>query len=507
MDTILYVDIPREDGLYKFENKNIFPNIPENIRVNTPFFNEENSLEELVEIIAEEEDTDIVFSCNDQNYPLVRELGKILTQEYQRTVYIVNAGFRKEYCVRQEKSLIYLLRDYQQLNRVDDIAFEVVENMEDFLTGLEHEAEYTPGYYNAMKNGYVAFMTGIYPENLSNTLAKHILLEDDEIAGHINEYLDVNGAVFTKKEPNEAKDMIQHIHQVKEDEICLDDSSMTIRQMVCSYKQFSSWKEAGKVSADISYFLKIEDGEDLECFARDLETFQKEGMIDTLDRRIVDECRWTGECSLKRLTRYEVSDGKLKPCLTSEKTLGEIGTDSYRQKIEANRICDKTMIQRNCNECSVKNKCSKCACVSEGIGASDYCEFMHKYPFVGEYLKQSQVAHFLSCYSRIFAGKDSVKFSCSRRGLKYPANHKVESETKPLFLFENDGKYYYLELRQGSLIHVEEKYVFLLEAWALGEPKEAIVENMQETFRLTRAQAEMLVEEGMHRLKNGGMIV
>lgn len=505
-DTILYVDIPYENGLYKFENRNIFPNIPENIRVNTPFFNEENSLEELVEVIAEEEDLDIVFSCNEQNYALVKELGKILAKEYQRTVYIVNADFRKEYCVEQEGNSIYLLRDYQQLNQLPYLALEAVQSIEDSFVNPEREREYSQGYYNAMRNGYVAFMTGIYPENLSNTLAKHILLETDEMTEHLNEYLDVNGALFIKKESGETKKTIQHIHLVKENEICLDQSQMKIRQMVCSYKQFFCWKEDGKVSSDICYFLKIEDREDLECFARDLESYQREGVIDTLDRRIVDECRWTGECSLKRLTRYEVVNGMVKPCLTSEKTLGETGTDCYRQKVEANRLCDKTMIQRKCTECAMKNICSKCACIPQGIDTLDYCEFVHRYPFAGEYLKKSQVSHFLGCHSRIFMGKSTVRFSSSRHSLKYPVCREAQGEIKPLFLLENDGEYYCIELRKGSLIHVEEKYVFLLEAWALGEPRATIVENMQKVFDLTPSQAEMLVEEGMQHLKNGGMI-
>lgn len=505
LDKILYVNIDYKDGLYKFENASVFPQIPENMKVNVPFFYEENSFDELVEVITEEDEANIVFSCSKDNYLLVKALGDILAAEYDRNIYLVSPDFKKEYRVKKKDSPVYLLRDYKQLNQLPDILFEELEE-EEAVFSENGRSNLEPGCHNAMKNGYIAFMTGIYPENLSNTLAKHILVNEKEELENLNDYLDVNGALLVRNSTNEAKDAIQHIHLVKEDELCIDCSQDSVKQVICSYSQFDEWKKEKKINEDICYFLKITRREDLECFARDLEIYKKEGLIDTFEKRIVDECRFSGECSLKRITRYEVSDGMVKPCLTSNTLLGDVYADCYTQKTEANRLCDKTMIQRKCMQCSLKNICAKCSCVSAEMTSSGYCDFMHKYPFVREYLKKCQVAAFLGRYSSICKGDEYVRFSSSTKGLVYPVNAKKPENAKSLFIFEKGGMYYYLDICKGTLVRMEEKYVFLLEAWAMGEGKEAMVENMQVEFSLSKEQAEAVVDEGNQRLRCGGMI-
>lgn len=432
-------------------------------------------------------------------------MGDTLAAEYNRNVYLVSHAFKKEYCVKMKDFSVYLLRDYKQLNQLPDILFEDIEE-EEVLFSDNGRGNLESGCHNTMKNGYIAFMTGIYPENLSNTLAKHILVNEKEELENLNDYLDLNGALLVRKSTNKTKDTIQHIHLVKEDELCIDYSQSSIRQVICSYSQFDRWRKEKKIDQDICYFLKIAKREDLECFARDLEIYKKEGLIATFEKRIVDECRFSGECSLKRITRYEVSDGMVKPCLTSNTILGDVHSDCYTQKTEANRLCDKTMIQRNCMQCSLKNVCAKCSCVSDEMTSSEYCDFMHKYPFVREYLKKCQVAAFLGRYSNICKGDEYVKFSSATKGLIYPVNAKKPENVKPLFIFEKGGMYYYLNIYKGTLVRIEEKYVFLLEAWAMGEGKEAMVENMQVKFSLSKKQAEAVVEEGNKRLRCGGMI-
>ena len=56
IDEILYVNINYKSGLYSFDNPKSFVDIPEEIMVNSPFYYSENSFEELVETIGEEDD-------------------------------------------------------------------------------------------------------------------------------------------------------------------------------------------------------------------------------------------------------------------------------------------------------------------------------------------------------------------------------------------------------------------------------------------------------------------
>ena len=504
LEKILYVDIDYKDGLYRFENTDLFPGIPENIQVETPFFYEENSFDELVEILSEEEVPDVVFSCTRGNYPLIKELGNVLALDYNKQIYYVSREFKKEYRVRKDGNVIYLLRNYYQLNELESIPFEEIEEYDEIFAEQGIDAD--NGYFHAMKNGYVAFMTGIYPDSVPNTLAKHILVEDLDQLGSLNEYLDVNGAVLLKRETSDVPDVIQHIHFVNEEELCIDQNMAKVKRNICSYKQYTKLREEKKLQQDVIYFLKIESPEDLKCFAGDLERFATEGVLDTVEKRIVDECRWSGECSLKRVTRYEVVEGKVKPCLTSDVTLGDITTDADIQKIEANRLFDKNMIQRKCIKCSLRDVCSKCSCMATGMNAEEFCTFMHKHPYLREYLKKNQLAGFLKSFSKICEQDTQIHFSTSTKGLVYPEGSKEPEKAQMLFLFEKNGQYFYLNTSKANLIKIERKYAFLLEAWSMGESRERMVLNMRKVFQMTEECAINVVEEGMQRLKSGGMI-
>ena len=139
---LLFINIGYENGLYTFKNDDVCSEIPESIMVNTPFYNQENSFEELVDTISMEPEDDIVFAYHYYNQKLVKRLAVVLAEEYGKKIYFVNP-----------EEL-----DFQRLTE---------------MPVLNCPEEETQGYFAAMRNGYDAFVTGIYPDNLSNTLAKH----------------------------------------------------------------------------------------------------------------------------------------------------------------------------------------------------------------------------------------------------------------------------------------------------------------------------------------------
>ena len=83
---ILYVKIGYENGRYVFKNDLVCSEIPEDICVNTPFFNQENSMDELIETILEEPEEKVVFFYNSENQKLVRELGQRLSADRKSVV-------------------------------------------------------------------------------------------------------------------------------------------------------------------------------------------------------------------------------------------------------------------------------------------------------------------------------------------------------------------------------------------------------------------------------------
>lgn len=506
---ILFINIGYENGLFTFKNEDVCTEIPESIMVNTPFYNQENSLEELVDTISMEPEEDIVFAYNYYNQNLVKRLADILAGEYDKKIYFVNSEFEHSLCSIGDGNQVYLLTKYEDLENLEELKFSPSTIIPE--VSCPDKEEKTTGYFAAMRNGYDAFVTGIYPENMSNTLAKHVQLETDMVIQDASNYLDINGAFLVKEDNNCYVEIVDasnynHLHMAEAGQVRFDDSENSYKRIVCKYSQFADWKKQRKLQKDTVYYLKTENKQDLDCFATELEYFKETAKVSTISARLADECRWTQQCSLKRLTRYRVVDGNVKPCITSEKSLVSVEEDSNKKLLEANKLCDRTMIQRKCMECSMKAVCSMCACLPEAISQEQYCEFIHKYPYVGQYLLKKRIVNFLGSYSKLFGREENVEVSSSVHCFEYPKEKTDIVPKRNAFIFRKGQDYYYLHLQNGSLIKLEGKYVFLLEAWVLEESTEQITENMVTKYELSFEQAEMVVKEGYQHLKKRGMI-
>jgi hypothetical protein len=98
VEEILFINIGYKDGLYVFENGDIDLDIPNEIMVNTPFYNQANSFEELVDTLLLEPEEHIVFTYNYNNQRLVRKLACTLLKEYEKTVYLINSNLCNAVC-------------------------------------------------------------------------------------------------------------------------------------------------------------------------------------------------------------------------------------------------------------------------------------------------------------------------------------------------------------------------------------------------------------------------
>lgn len=506
---VLFINIGYENGLYTFKNDDICSEIPEGIMVNTPFYNQENSLEELIDTISMEPEDDIVFAYHYGNQKLVKRLACMLAEYNGKNVYLVNPKLGNTRCCIGRDYVIYVLEKYEDLEKVDAIDFGVLNEIPEL--SQEKTEDVNRGYYMTMRNGYDAFITGIYPENLSNTLAKHVQLEKDTVIEDVSQYLDLNGAFLVNVDGDshiEIQDLncINHLHIVNEREVQFDGTTASFKNIVCSYSQFVEWKERGVIYPNYEYYLKIENEQDLDRFAEELDLFQTFARVDTISKRLADECRWTNQCSLKRLTRYRVANDVIKPCITSEKSLLDLQAEPTTKLLEANKLCDRTMIQRKCVDCSMKVVCSKCACLPENISQEKFCKFVHKYPFVSEYLLKKRMVNFLGRFSKIFEGDSFLEVSSNVHCFEYPNEKRDIVGKKNVFIFRKGKDYYFLHMQKGTLIKIESKYVFLLEAWALEETTEKIVEQVAEKYGLDISRAERVVKEGYQYLRKGGMI-
>ena len=309
VEEILFINIGYKDGLYVFENGDIDLDIPNEIMVNTPFYNQANSFEELVDTLLLEPEEHIVFTYNYNNQRLVRKLACTLLKEYEKTVYLINSNLCNAVCNVDSQNSLYLLKNYEDLHNVDQLSLQVITEIPEL--NLHSLPDIENSYYVTMRNGYDAFVTGIYPQNVSNTLAKHIQLEKHVTIKDTSEYLDINGAFLVNMEDVkdidiQDKNNFNHLHTIKEEKVQFDETKVSLKNFICSYSQVEDIKRKGKCLLDYEYYLKIENKNDLEKFSVDLDFYKQTGKVDTISKRLVDECRWTNQCSLKRLTRYRV---------------------------------------------------------------------------------------------------------------------------------------------------------------------------------------------------------
>lgn len=501
--SLLHVNVEYENGLYAVNDKetDVLREIPEEIEILTPFFNEENNLEEVEDTILMENVDDVLITWEKGALSLVLKLARDLAGMYGQNVYIPMEMISNDQVLFEGDGKIILVKDAAYI----ESALEVGEEISELSVPEEYETSENPvsgcRYFVTMKNGYDAFVSGVYPQQLSNTYAKHILLDD--IEADVSGYVDLNSAVFTEEEILGGNEYWHH-HLISKEGVRFDNSDSVLKREVLTYHEFDEKKKEGQLTHDHEYILKLESSDDYKAFEKDLSIFEESGYTDTYERRLMDECRFSNECSLKRMLRFSVKNEEIRPCITSEESIGQIGDDYDEIITSASRRFDRTMIDRKCMSCSEHDRCSGCAMLPKGLAADEYCGLMHRHKLIREYIHKQHVASFLTEFSRMFHEDEVIRFSIPGKRFFYPGD---EAEKQELFLCEKDGKYYYLNLQTGSLVKVESKFVFLIEAWAAGIDVDKQILNLSLVFGYGPEQSQELVVMGNRKLKNGGMIL
>ena len=502
--SLLHINIEYENGLYAVNDKEVseLEAIYDAIEITAPFFNEENTLEEIEDAILMEEVDDIIITWSSGALSLVLALGRNLADLYGKNVYVpmellneskvISAGEGKVIFVKDISLIGTALENASHENEI--VIPEVYIEWEKKVKGSR--------YYLTMKNGYDAFASGVYPQHVANTFAKHVLLDNEKT--NVSAYMDLNSAIFSEKEI--CANNIDHIHrhQITKESVNFDGSQCVLKREVISYGEYAKKRKQGHLSHDHEYILKLEVPEDYQAFEDDLRVFEEKGITDTYDRRFLDECRWSNECSLKRMLRFVEKDGEIRPCITSEEALGKIGDDPDDVIIAASKRCDIAMVDRKCTSCPDQARCSGCAMLPANLSVNEYCDFIHRHKYIKEFIHRQHVAAFLAGFGKIFHDAETVRFSIPGNRFFYPGD---AGETQEIFLCEKDGDYYCFNTQTAALVRIEEKFVFLLEAWAAGADIERQILNISLIFGFNASMAQETVIMGNMMLKNGRMIL
>lgn len=502
--SLLHINIEYENGLYAVNDKEVeaLEAIPDDIEITTPFFNEENTVDELEDAILMEEGDDLIITWSSGALSLVLALGRNLAGMYGKHVYVPMTLLDEDKVVSEGEGKVIFVKDLSMIGAALEKA--------SYKNEIAIPGEYIEGeekvkgsrYYLTMKNGYDAFVSGVYPRHLSNTFAKHVFLNNEET--DISAYMDLNSAIFSEKEICTNKNSHIHRHLITKESVNFDSSGSALKREVISYGEYAKKRKQGHLSHDHEYILKLEVPEDYQAFEDDLRTFEEKGITDTYDRRLLDECRWSNECSLKRILRFVEKDGEIRPCITSPEALGRVGDDPDEVKIAAGKKCDIAMVDRKCTSCPDQERCSGCAMLPGNMSVNEYCGFIHRHKLIKEYIHRQHVAAFLSGYSKLFHDEETVRFSIPGNRFFYPGEAEEKHE---IFLCEMGGDYYCLNPQTAALVRIEEKFVFLLEAWAAGADIDRQILNISLIFGFNASIAQETVIMGNMMLKNGRMIL
>ena len=180
--SLLHINIEYENGLYAVNDKEVseLEAIYDAIEITAPFFNEENTLEEIEDAILMEEGDDIIITWSSGALSLVLALGRNLADLYGKNVYVpmellneskvISAGEGKVIFVKDISLIGTALENASHENEI--VIPEVYIEWEKKVKGSR--------YYLTMKNGYDAFASGVYPQHVANTFAKHVLLDNEK---------------------------------------------------------------------------------------------------------------------------------------------------------------------------------------------------------------------------------------------------------------------------------------------------------------------------------------
>ena len=410
--SIIHINVEYENGLYAFNGK-VPAGAEESLKgtkVITPSFGEEDSLEEIEEAVLKEDGNDLMITWSEGAQALALELTGDLERFYGKKVYIP-MGKHEEHIGDRKPA--------------DERSF-----------------------FTTMKNGYDAFVSGVYPQQISNTYAKHVLVHDKE--ADLRSYVDINSAVFSRNEMHCAQPIYCHKHVIEKEKIRFDNSDSILKREILTYHEYIDKRDRGQLARGREYILKLKSPEDYKEFENDLYRFEKTGFTDTYERRLIDECRWSNGCSLKRMLRFVEKNGKVYPCPSCKESIGKLGDDYDSILRSASYKCDRAIIERKCASCTEHDRCSGCAMLPEGLSKIDFCEFMRRHKLIGEFIVRQHVAAFLAQFSNLFRDDEYIHFGVPGKEFCYPGEEVGKQE----ILCEKDGKYFYLDTEKGLLMKV-----------------------------------------------------
>lgn len=495
MNKVGIIGVERENGLFRFGIKNIELIDSDVNKYKIIDLSLVNCMDDIIAVLMDSEYTSITVFCNKENFIVIKSLSeKIISEKLPFELNWIINDLKESFYLKVNESKIWCfpsLKEFEVSNK-KDLRYYEESYFEKIFKEDKKVNNYSKDFFRAMDFGLRAFITGKYPIDFKSTMAKHVYIDNLKMLDEINlsDYMDINSAVFMKVDDyddkifNEKCDKYyNHIHQINKERVYFDDSNMHSGFKVESYSDF--FKNIDSSGKNLK-FLTIRNNEDINCFIKHVQLFEKSGSLDNPNFYLVDECRYINRCSLSYQVRFCLKEGtKVAPCLDSAVTLYDISEDEYEKYRIRSQHIDTCILARKCKDCKARIYCSQCSMLPTGISEEQYCNMMINNPLILDYLDIKNVIILLSEFSSLFNVYDNdIKFSNRGYSMIFSNNLKNKNKNRlTIYLFSKDDKYYLFNIMKNRILRVKEPLVFIIEGIIKGYDESEIGEYFNEYFR------------------------
>ena len=355
---------------------------------------------------------------------------------------------------------------------------------------------YDDTYKIALKNGYIAFITGEYPYGMIKGCNKHIgfdtFAEFEKNADNIK--MNLNSSVILQAEEYRTEtfekalqvaDIWSHyIFTDKKGTLIFDDSDIEVETERKTMEEFILNDPID--NEETMNIVTVSSKNDYLAFGRILKQYYECGKILNANYYIVDECRFINYCMAKKLYRGRIKDGNLYTCNNMHRCAGRMEEEKNKKIAALNYYETGTL--------------PACLMMPEEEKLF-YQELSDLFPDIREYILKRNLLLFLKNNSNIIAKAKNVKISNKRYSVLYDGPTGNVKKNMIVNILYADGMFYFYDERKASLVKLDHKLVLIIEGYIKGAEDEDIAAALARFCSVNNSTAVALLEQGKKLLR------
>jgi hypothetical protein len=427
--------------------------------------------------------------------------------------------------------------------------------LEDFMfEQLDSKSE------TALLNGYLAYMTGHYPQQVLGGGVKHIGFTNGhwpaKFGNRLGEYTGLNSALLFEQNrvtPDENSDLVyfdqdgiwkqensrfdqfmgdamasdyylSNAHQVNrlgeyDYQLQMNDFLHTIpiyiRQM--DYMEAAE-KGLAMEESDVEFqMLEINTDDDLNVFLQDVETFSETGTFGhgyEIESYLIDSCRWSGDhyCRAKQLPRLFVDEEAQVSSCRGCSAIGNLSDSLDSLLMNTAVVSDQEQLLRGCSTCEINHSCSKCTFLPGYMNRQQYCDIRRKHTTLHQYMQMIRLFKGLRQFTRALNGisvhdlRVSLQ-TCTHlipQSIKKGSEQSVVAENVFLFFVREMPMIYHAATQK--MLKLNEPMALILEALMIGADEGELKQVLIERYQVDYEYAESAVSQAIDLFAREGCL-